>query len=313
MTTLSSSKKLAKTPFIELISKNLKVGSKLTFDCSLYLQKNDKTVTWLKKGQEIKETHLEKLGQFKVENFLVEKQQANDLIHYLKTTGNAEAIQLVEKELLRIQQDLATTPTAVPPAQPVNVSKPSPPSPSPPLPSPSSKSQPANKPIEKMRAPKVDVEFLNPIIAATLQAFEFQAGIKVKVKAPLQRHLPAARQLTVDVASVLSLVSESIRGTIALCFPMSTFLAIYQKQTGQEAKKYISGMEDGAGELIQFIYTNSRKALATQGYPLEKAVPTLIQGYNLPLMHLISDPGFSIIFESECGPFQFEIGIKTAG
>ena len=133
----------------------------------------------------------------------------------------------------------------------------------------------------------------------------------VKLKSSTKRKVNGASLIQVDVASFIALSSQSIRGTVGLCFPEQTYLYLLNQATGLEFKKVTMELAMGAGEFMYQIFETARPNLVERGYEIDRAVPSLVADQNLSVPHVMPDPGFSVLFDSPGGPFQFEIGIKT--
>jgi chemotaxis protein CheX len=159
---------------------------------------------------------------------------------------------------------------------------------------------------------RVDADFLNAVISATVEVFQDRFLTPVKARPPQPRKAGgAAKEVAVDVASFVALTTETIRGTIGLCFPLETYRHLLSKITGVQYKEVPAEMCLGSGEFMSAVYSAVRPKLMDMGYMIDRAIPTMIVGKDLSIPHLIPDMGFSITFDASGGSFRFEIGIKT--
>jgi chemotaxis protein CheX len=73
-----------------------------------------------------------------------------------------------------------------------------------------------------------------------------------------------------------------------------------------------SDLQDGAGELLNIIFGHAKRVLNTQGYEIQKAIPSIIRGQNLEAKHLTSNPVIVLPFLTDKGEFYIEICSETA-
>ena len=158
---------------------------------------------------------------------------------------------------------------------------------------------------------KVDAEFINAVITSTIEVFLNQFSISITSKTPTRRRAGAKGAIQMDIASFIGLTSQGIRGTIGLCFPTDTYLNLLREASGQNYRVPLPEYCLGCAEFMNTIFEWARPKLIALGYNIDQALPILVAGTDLPVPMIIPDPGFSIVFESPGGPFQFEVGIKT--
>ncbi len=271
----------------------LEIGTEIPFDCFMYLEKNQKVLHWLREGSVFGPEKKEKIMQLGSFQFLVKKTQKENYVTYLRKAetemdaqGQAKA-KLLDVELPRVFGKVKIKLEAPKP----NLS--------------------SNNPAAHSTRVKVDAEFLNIVITSTVLVFNDLCGVAVNLKSSTKRQINAPSSLQVDVASFIALSSQSIRGTVGLCFPEQTYLYLLNQATGLEFNKVTSDIAMGAGEFMYQIFETARPNFIERGYAVDRAVPSLVAGRNLSVPHVMPDPGFSVLFDSPGGPFQFEIGIKT--
>jgi chemotaxis protein CheX len=151
---------------------------------------------------------------------------------------------------------------------------------------------------------KLDVDFLNPFIDATVHTLNVQAFLKVTCGAPA---LKTNTDPNVDIIGVISLISNVFEGSISICFPKNTFIAICNKLFGENHTEINSEIEDAAGELLNMIFGSAKGQLNNKyNYQIQKALPTVVSGQKLKLKQS-KGPTITLPFQSEAGPFQLEI------
>ena len=164
-------------------------------------------------------------------------------------------------------------------------------------------------PANRMKV-ALNVEFLNPFLAATKQTLEVQAKTPITAKKPFVKDHNLANQPPPDIAiaGVISLMSDNFSGNITLCFPAATFLAIYQNMFGEVHTTISKETEDAAGELLNIIYGMAKSVLNSKpGFNLRRALPTVLSGDKLKIRQSGSVPTIILPFETAAGPFHIEI------
>ncbi len=152
----------------------------------------------------------------------------------------------------------------------------------------------------------VDVEFINPFIMAAKTVLETQANTQLKPGKPYLKK--PDEQIQMEIAGVISLVSQDFKGSITICFPAVVFLQIYENMVGEKHAKITKEIEDAAGELLNIIFGQAKTVLNDQkGYALEKAIPTVLVGDRLTVHHQARSPALILPFESTAGSFHVEI------
>lgn len=160
--------------------------------------------------------------------------------------------------------------------------------------------------LEKNNKKKIDVNFISPFINATLNALKVQAHVEAKGKSPI---LKENQNFNVDIAGVISLVSDAFVGTISLCFPSQTFLNICSGLFGEDCKEINNEIQDAAGELLNMIFGAAKAEINQKhGYEIKRALPTVIVGNSLKLKQSVG-PTIVLPFESTAGSFHLEIEV----
>lgn len=166
----------------------------------------------------------------------------------------------------------------------------------------------------KKASPKgtgVDVEFINPFIAAARSVLETQAQLTLTPGKPTVKR--PEDKLPMEIAGVIALSCKEFTGSINLCFRGETFLKIYEGLTGEKHTVITTEIEDAAAELLNIIFGQAKTVLNDQkGYTLDRALPTVLSGDRLKLYHASKNPAIVIPFESPAGPFHLEIVVERS-
>ncbi|MGZ3696770.1 MAG: chemotaxis protein CheX [Bdellovibrionota bacterium] len=158
------------------------------------------------------------------------------------------------------------------------------------------------------KRPSINVQFVNPFIVATQNTIETQANTKLKAGVPYVKNesLPSSR---IDIAGVITLMSNVFQGSIALCFPAKVFLNIYSSMTGEDHPEITQEIADAAGEILNIIFGQAKSELNKLGMKIEKAIPTVVRGNEIQVHHVTRAVAIVLPFETAAGLFHLEIGV----
>lgn len=303
---------------------NLRVGSELPFDCFLYLERNQKVLHWIRNGTVFSPDRKEKLEKLEKPRVLILKTAVPSFKQYTgMPTGTPEA-QIIRGNKVGREDAIHVTGGAGKGADVIHVrgkvlvedpirvfggiSKQT-------LGAKAKSPGTLERNAESTNANrlKVDATFLNVAVTSTQAVISNICKIQVQLEATSKRSDAQKSTFPIDVASFIGLTSQTIRGTIGLCFPEQTFLALVNAATDLIFTDVQPELAIGAGEFMYQIFETTRLNLNGLGYEIDQAVPSLVLGRGLSVLHVMPDPGFTIQFKSPAGPFRFEIGIKTGG
>jgi chemotaxis protein CheX len=156
----------------------------------------------------------------------------------------------------------------------------------------------------------MDVNFFKPFVEGTLNTLKVQCNVEAKPGKPFIRRESA--KLNIEIAAIIGLASGTFSGTIALCFTKQAFLSLMNSMLSENYTEITSELQDGAGELLNIIFGHAKRVLNTQGYEIQKAIPSIIRGQNLEAKHLTTNPIIVLPFITEQGEFYIEICAETA-
>lgn len=156
---------------------------------------------------------------------------------------------------------------------------------------------------------------LDPLVPKTLitslkEAFSIQASTPIEIigaKAVTPSRLPG-----IDIASVMGIRSTKLEGSLALCFPVVTFLGIVNHMLGEKYTEVTPENADAAGELLNILYAQARVKLNEAGYDFTPALPTVVRGEQIEVSH--GALGMIVRIECKCqfGSLYLEVGLRKA-
>lgn len=155
----------------------------------------------------------------------------------------------------------------------------------------------------------IDSNIINPFIAATLNTFKIQCQTECSPGKPFLTK--DTFKSNAGIAGVISLVCPQFNGTISISFPTAVFLKIYENMIGEKHTSITNEIKDGAGEILNIIFGQTKTELVAKGYKLEKALPTVLVGENLSIHHIKQAAMIIIPFNSSAGEFYVEVALNA--
>ncbi len=149
----------------------------------------------------------------------------------------------------------------------------------------------------------MDVQFINPFMAATVHVLKTIARTDVSAGKPYIKKDSIARG---DVSAVIGLTGN-VSGTIAVSFTEKSILAIVSRMFGEKVSDLNDEIGDAVGEIANMISGQARQALEKMGRPLQAAIPTVIMGKGHQITHITSQPVIAIPFLMENDGFNIEV------
>lgn len=160
----------------------------------------------------------------------------------------------------------------------------------------------------EQKASSFNMDFIQPFLLATKKTFETQIQTTIK---PLTPSLKKDSVPGVDIASVLTLVSNGMSGSFVLCFSEEVFLKVYGSMVGESFDKITPEIEDAASEIVNIIYGLAKVDLNSRGYTFPKAFPTVLRGEKISIRQSGTRPAVIMPFETGLGRFHIEIEFEN--
>ena len=154
----------------------------------------------------------------------------------------------------------------------------------------------------------LDVNFINPFLAGTINVLKVQAQVDATPGKIFQKD--ASDKFHGDISGVIGLISEAFTGSVVISFPKATFLAIMSKMLGENYTEITKEIEDGAGEFTNIIFGQAKVTLNERGYGIKTAIPSVISGKDHTVTHIAQGPRVVVPFQTPVGEFFIEICIN---
>lgn len=129
-----------------------------------------------------------------------------------------------------------------------------------------------------------DALFINAFLKGTIHTLKVQCSYEVQ---PQKSSIfTGTEPVHVDICGLIGLTSSVFRGNISLCFEKRVFLNVMGNMFGEKFDDITDELADGAGELLNIIFGTAKTEIVNAGFPVEKAIPTVIRGTDIRLNNL---------------------------
>lgn len=153
----------------------------------------------------------------------------------------------------------------------------------------------------------MDVRFINPFLASIKNVFKTMVEAEVRIGTPCT---PNGALQNLDVSSIVGF-SGDVVGSVALCFPLSTAVAVASKFARCEMTEEHPDFADAIGELSNMIAGNAKSRF--ENVTVSISLPRVVIGKGLRLLGSKCSPALLLPCESELGSFSVELMVDAEG
>lgn len=151
----------------------------------------------------------------------------------------------------------------------------------------------------------MDVLYVNPFIASTLETFKTMLNVEATPGKPTAKAEPYP---TYDVSGIIGIAGDA-QGNIAISFPKTVALKVVSALLGTELKVVGPELTDGIGEIANIITGNAKQYLNDNS--LSISLPNVVVGKDHVLSSQKEIPTLVVPFTSPIGEFAIEVTLKT--
>jgi chemotaxis protein CheX len=126
---------------------------------------------------------------------------------------------------------------------------------------------------------KLDTHFINPFIECSLNVLKEMVK-PTNIKAHKPYLFDPNDQLNIEISGTIDVKSPYFAGTLAISFDSATFLKAMSTMLSSEITEISKSNQDGAAELINIIFGQTKTVLNQNGYEIHKALPSVLRGKN---------------------------------
>ncbi len=148
-----------------------------------------------------------------------------------------------------------------------------------------------------------NVDFINPFIAATLQALEVMAMIRPERGTPFVKTDRVAKG---DISGIIGLAGEA-SGSVSVTFPSKLARKIYASMVGEKAPGLTREVQDAIGEVANMVAGGAKAVLAQKGFSFRIAIPSIVVGRGHTIDHKGRGPCLVVPFTLDEETFWLEV------
>lgn len=157
---------------------------------------------------------------------------------------------------------------------------------------------------------KIDVDFINPFIESSVKTLNAMCGVE-NIEAAKPYLLNEEEVLDIDISGTLAITSPYFRGSIAISFSNQVYKDLVSKMLEEGQEEITLDNQDGAAEIINIIFGQTKAVLNTRGYSLQRAIPSVMRGENHKIYQNSKIPVLLVPFSSDAGNFFIQICVKA--
>lgn len=156
---------------------------------------------------------------------------------------------------------------------------------------------------------KIDVDFINPFIDSSMKTLN---GLcKVNNIEPQKPYLLGEEKLEIDISGTLAISSPYFKGSIAISFDDPVYKDVISKMLEENVGEIDLDNQDGAAEIINIIFGQTKAVLNQRGYKLDRAIPSVMRGRGHKIYQDTRIPVLLVPFRSDLGKFWIQICVKA--
>lgn len=149
----------------------------------------------------------------------------------------------------------------------------------------------------------IDVNFINPFLAAVVEVLAIMAKVKAT---PGKPYLKKSKLAEGDITGVIGITSATVKGSLAVTFTRPCAIAVLSAMLQEEVQD-VDSLRDGVGELTSIISGYARKGLAAFNVRFHSTLPSVTVGNRHAINHAVARPVLAIPFETEYGTVTVEV------
>lgn len=156
----------------------------------------------------------------------------------------------------------------------------------------------------------MNVDYINPFLNSISNVIVTMATLEVTpgtAKPKLDDHAYG------DVSGIIGMISNTLKGSMALTFTEPAILQITSRMLGEEVTVIDDTVTDCVGEITNMVTGGAKSILADKGHYFDMATPVIISGKEHEIIHKFKGAKVIIPFSVEAGEFFAEICFEGNG
>jgi chemotaxis protein CheX len=145
----------------------------------------------------------------------------------------------------------------------------------------------------------IDVNFINPIVAALANVLETMGKVKTTRGTPFVKQPGQISKSQGDISGIIAMNSERFTGSLALLFEEKLITTVVANMLGKAPQGLDDDVRDCVGELTNIVFGQAKRDLNELGHTVGMAIPSVVTGKGHEVSHLVDGVCIVIPFEGE--------------
>jgi chemotaxis protein CheX len=158
----------------------------------------------------------------------------------------------------------------------------------------------------------MNVEYINPFVESVYELFENMLNSNVKRG---EVSLATSNKNTRDIIALIGF-SGTVRGNVAISFPVQTALKMVSQLLGLEVKVMDDTVSDAVAELVNIVAGGAKAKFKINKNenqkPIELSLPTVVRGNSFSIDYPRSSLWLEVPFSSGLGDFALRVTFEVS-
>ncbi|MCK5454757.1 MAG: chemotaxis protein CheX, partial [Calditrichia bacterium] len=123
----------------------------------------------------------------------------------------------------------------------------------------------------------MEAKYINPVLEAMTNVLKTMAKVEPKQGKPA---LKESNKSHGDVTGIMTMVSDKVKGSLAITFTKPVILDIAKRMLGEDFTEINEMVTDLTGEITNMVTGGAKAIFESQGHDFNMSLPTVISGEN---------------------------------
>ncbi|KIX15593.1 chemotaxis protein CheX [Dethiosulfatarculus sandiegensis] len=149
----------------------------------------------------------------------------------------------------------------------------------------------------------MDVRYINPFLSGAMEVLNTMGGVSLQ---PGKPYIKKNAKAMGDVSGIIGISGEAV-GSLSVSFTFGLIKAVMKNMLGDDITQVDDDVRDAVGEITNMISGSARRVLSDEGLSLKAGIPSIVDGKDHTIKHLVSNPTLVIPFDSPDGKVVVEV------
>jgi len=155
---------------------------------------------------------------------------------------------------------------------------------------------------------KIDVNFILPFVESTLEVLKLTASTSATKDSV---YVKTGNDPSGDISAIVPINSSKFLGSFAISFEDKCFLEVVSNMLMEEYAEINEENRDAIGEICNQVFGMAKARMNDQlGLDIAKAIPTIIEGKDHKIKHMIDGKCLTVKFKTQKGSFTIEAVVQ---